>query len=470
MKRKTAILLIALVGMLLTACITVSESSNTVEDTKKEEKRVSVPKSEQVAEETKEETEEKTQESSSLQGITKSGKKIDFTFVEVDGLEGVEIFGLLYAQRPMELGGDSHMPISNTYLAMKDGKYGLLNHMGEWICEPEYAQITYSYDFFLEPDLEYDSDKYSIDEDGNIYKLSDPHSVTGTCGDPVSVWAINEAKMMLTYGGDACIMDENFVYDGTVAVSEVIYTGKEDGTYIPTENYAYAVCTDGKLKTGFMYETAAAFSDGLMAVRKDGKWGYVNEQGEEVIPCMYDPIRFDRTEYLEKEFMFAPACMHGYVVLSKDGEYALADFQGAILIPFGEYEALTEMQGIGMYAKKDGKWGYLVCMSQEEYEEHIFHSQIGADEDVLDSVYKACSVAASDPEVLDAPTMAGYIDTASMNASGWGQEVFRTLGVSDITAVEKKLKTVPNGTRISIYMDAQGNFTVSAGDLVIPNN
>ena len=35
------------------------------------------------------------------------------------------------------------------------------------------------------------------------------------------------------------------------------------------------------------YDQIDAFSDGLAAVRRDGKWGYINLQGEEVIPCQF---------------------------------------------------------------------------------------------------------------------------------------------------------------------------------------
>ncbi|MDE7160034.1 MAG: WG repeat-containing protein [Muribaculaceae bacterium] len=35
------------------------------------------------------------------------------------------------------------------------------------------------------------------------------------------------------------------------------------------------------------YDQIDAFSEGLAAVRRDGKWGYINLQGEEVIPCQF---------------------------------------------------------------------------------------------------------------------------------------------------------------------------------------
>ena len=36
------------------------------------------------------------------------------------------------------------------------------------------------------------------------------------------------------------------------------------------------------------YEDAKTFSEGLAAVKKDGKWGYIDETGKQVIPCKYE--------------------------------------------------------------------------------------------------------------------------------------------------------------------------------------
>lgn len=38
------------------------------------------------------------------------------------------------------------------------------------------------------------------------------------------------------------------------------------------------------------YDQIDAFSEGLAAVRRDGKWGYINLKGEEVIPCQFSDI------------------------------------------------------------------------------------------------------------------------------------------------------------------------------------
>ena len=37
-----------------------------------------------------------------------------------------------------------------------------------------------------------------------------------------------------------------------------------------------------------LYDIVGSFSEGLAKVRKNGKEGYINSQGEEVIPCIYE--------------------------------------------------------------------------------------------------------------------------------------------------------------------------------------
>ena len=55
---------------------------------------------------------------------------------------------------------------------------------------------------------------------------------------------------------------------------------RKDGTY-------FFLNSDGVV-TNLEYDYIDKFSEGLAAVRdKSGKWGYIDEAGKEVIPCMY---------------------------------------------------------------------------------------------------------------------------------------------------------------------------------------
>ena len=70
------------------------------------------------------------------------------------------------------------------------------------------------------------------------------------------------------------------------------WTGEDPATW---EDFAlehdgrFAVAaSDGTLLTDFVYEAACMGTDEAIAVCKEGKWGYVDTAGREIIPCEYD--------------------------------------------------------------------------------------------------------------------------------------------------------------------------------------
>lgn len=80
-------------------------------------------------------------------------------------------------------------------------------------------------------------------------------------------------------------------YDGEYAVLSItggpgpVQTPTQDPT--PTEEPQRGVLTYTQVVAP-QYEDAQKFSEGLAAVKKDGKWGYIDEQGEVVVPFQYD--------------------------------------------------------------------------------------------------------------------------------------------------------------------------------------
>lgn len=109
----------------------------------------------------------------------------------------------------------------------------------------------------------------------------------------------------------------------------------------------------------------------------------------------------------------------------------------------------------------------LIGVLAPQYIKYVEKSRRSADIDLLDSVYTACSVAASDPEVTDAPQTSA--DAISWTGE-WGTAVLATLGVDDIDAVSAKLKSKDaKGNDITVEVDDNGNITVTAGELTVPD-
>lgn len=60
------------------------------------------------------------------------------------------------------------------------------------------------------------------------------------------------------------------------------------------------------------------FNDGLCAVKRNGKWGFVNKENEQIIPCRYS----DTAEFCE-----------GFAAVCKNGKWGFVNTQGKEVIP-----------------------------------------------------------------------------------------------------------------------------------------
>ena len=108
----------------------------------------------------------------------------------------------------------------------------------------------------------------------------------------------------------------------------------------------------------------------------------------------------------------------------------------------------------------------LIGVLAPQYIKYVEKSRVSADKDLLDSVYNACTTAASDPEIsagtIPNPNTSGISVTSG--AGTWGGEVLNTLGTSSFGTVEAKLKSkIGRNQNIKIDTDANGNFTVYVG-------
>ncbi len=131
-------------------------------------------------------------------------------------------------------------------------------------------------------------------------------------------------------------------------------------------NGKYALEHNGKLITDFIYDECGSLADGLLAVCQNGKWGYVDEKGQVVIPIEYDaswkqyPV-FDmgskRSSNNVKDYCYAAS--DGYVVLCQDEEWEIKDINGNDIISKGIFEAIRPVFNGKCWVKQDGKWGVI---------------------------------------------------------------------------------------------------------------
>lgn len=313
--------------------------------------------------------------------------QIEWQFIEE--LDGKEVCGLIYSERPYkEMWSEfDNAPVDDRYYVIQNGdRFGLMNINGEWILEPQFAIVHYAYDYYFSMGYDWGDESYTF-ERGELRRLQDYEysDIHGTSIDPVLEWN-PETNSLIAYDPQMKVMESEMSYSGWLYSDNYDYNGTFATTLYEAngDDYKYGVITNNHPVTEFIYDSATTFSDGLIAVEKDGKWGYVDSTGKEVIPCEYDGFRTTEyyyeynirhtgelypdywpeemvNEYIENwlKWRFAAACTDGYVVLLKDGQYALYSSNYEEIIPFGEYEGLSEVSNGRLFAKKDGAWGII---------------------------------------------------------------------------------------------------------------
>lgn len=150
-----------------------------------------------------------------------------------------------------------------------------------------------------------------------------------------------------------------------VKQSNDIITGDHKETYLKWKSLpgGYAICKDDQLVTDFIYDKCGSLSDGVFAVCKDGKWGYVDEQGNEVIPMEYDSSwKKDIEQYYygnDEEEEFCYSASDGYIPLVKGGKWELRDVTGKLTVLPGVFEEIRPVYDGKCWVKKNGKWGVI---------------------------------------------------------------------------------------------------------------
>ena len=91
------------------------------------------------------------------------------------------------------------------------------------------------------------------------------------------------------------------------------------------------------------------FSDGLAAVKINGLYGYINKEGDVVIPCIYD---------------FCNAFFNKTASVSKGGKYGIIDINGNTIIPCIYDGCGSFSEGLAAF-KVDDKWGFVNLMGEE---------------------------------------------------------------------------------------------------------
>ena len=150
-------------------------------------------------------------------------------------------------------------------------------------------------------------------------------------------------------------------YAGEVKTSEVMLS---PGLYPVTDSlkegakHGY-VSHILRLEIALMYENAMDFSDGLAAVKKDGKWGYINENGVTAIPFEFESCAV--ADVMESDCSFS--FRNGLAPVCKNGRFGIINEKGETVVDF-IFMSILQGENGNYLALKDGKWGKLTVKEE----------------------------------------------------------------------------------------------------------
>ena len=91
------------------------------------------------------------------------------------------------------------------------------------------------------------------------------------------------------------------------------------------------------------FDDARDFKEGFAVVKKDGKWGYINTKGEQIVECKFDSY----SNFNE-----------GFAAVKKDGKWGYINTKGEQIVECKFDGARSFNEGFAL-VKKDGKYGYI---------------------------------------------------------------------------------------------------------------
>ncbi len=162
-------------------------------------------------------------------------------------------------------------------------------------------------------------------------------------------------------------------YDIDYAVVQLLTESESDYGYSYNGiNYdfqmKYGIVVDSKLVVSCEYEASTGFQEGICALRRNGKWGYFNSRGEQILDFEYTPgynINCDHSNTTYCRCTPYPST-YGYIPVCKDGKWAYADTSGLFVTDFEFEHALPVHRG-NSWVKQDGEWMVIELTSYSDY-------------------------------------------------------------------------------------------------------
>lgn len=202
-------------------------------------------------------------------------------------------------------------------------KYGVINKEGKQLIEEKYNYIEYLYDNYFIVSYENGKlgvldDKETIKIDANndsLQKIQDTDLIQTTLTESKTTQIYSKTMEKICEMQNATIeVEDNYIKiynetetkyfnkEGKELNNTVVYPNNKLFVKVEGNQYGF-VDINGNLIVDYKYDKAYEFNEyGFAAVRKDGKWGAINEQGQEVVAPTYEMKEQGEPSFIESYY------------------------------------------------------------------------------------------------------------------------------------------------------------------------
>ena len=304
--------------------------------------------------------------SMSVKGVSeeeiKTKSLADWKWIVEPSVEADDIQPVLYDDYYVDDNGVIHY---NTWrlqaydkisIIQKNGKYGLVAYNGMDICDTKFSHIG-----FIVNGRKY----YNLTSNTNYvifkhYQTEKSKEGTQKRHPATSVYWVKDLNGLYTakYNDTMIYYDSQAKYSETIAVPFVEKVNKiSNYSYEIANKDGYVLVNNGIIVTNQHYEDGGVYSDGVIPMKLNGKWGYLDQSGKQILPFEFDSID-------ESNGRYAYNASNGYIVVKKDNQYAVFDIDGNPVIEYGKFDEIRPVYEDLAWVKQNGKWG-VIGLSQD---------------------------------------------------------------------------------------------------------
>lgn len=189
--------------------------------------------------------------------------------------------------------------------------------------------------------------------DGNVWNYADENgreclTVNAqealSFNDQYAVVKVNNRYCTILKNGDLYGIDESGV-DEVLGLTDRFIVAKKDGLY-GYYNYDFELAS-----STLQFEDITLNNNGVTAVKRDGKWGIINDDGETVTNFIFEDVAVNS---------LGCAFAGGHAMVKKDGAWLLIDTTGEVISEqsFADAKAPESDEYIAV-ANAEGKWGFI---------------------------------------------------------------------------------------------------------------